>query len=139
VRQVPGHPLWLGHVGDAQDVRAVLAVGVLAVIDLAGNEPPIDYPRDVANARFPLVDGTGNPPWLLRSAVACLIEWLTDRIPTLVYYCSAGLSRSPAVTAMALSRVTGQSPADILKLVTGPTAHDVSPGLWADLMAVCRG
>jgi protein-tyrosine phosphatase len=138
MRQVPGHLLWLGHVGDARDVRAVLSAGILAVMDLAGNEPPIDYPRDIAYTRFPLVDGAGNPPWLVRSTVACLTEWLTDRIPSFVY-CSAGLSRSPAVAAVALSRITGQSPADMLKLVTGTTAHDVSPGLWADMMAVWRG
>jgi len=135
VRQVPGHSLWLGHVGDARDVRAVLAAGVLAVLDLAGNELPVDYPRDVAYARFPLVDGAGNPSWLVRSAVGCLTEWLTDRIPAFVF-CSAGLSRSPAVAAVALSRITWQSPADMLMFVTGTTAHDVSPGLWADLMDV---
>jgi hypothetical protein len=138
MRQVPGHPLWLGHVGDARDVRTVLSTGVLSVLDLAGNELPVEYPRDVAYARFPFVDGAGNPPWLIRSALATLTEWLTDRIPSFVY-CSAGLSRSPAVAAVALSRITGKPPADMLKLVTGTTTHDVSPGLWADLMGVWRG
>ena len=134
MRQVPGYPLWLGHVGDARDIRAVLNTGILAVADLAGNELPIAYPRDVSYCRFPLVDGTDNPPWLLRSAIACVSEWVRAGTPTLVF-CSAGLSRTPAVTAVSLARTAGNSPTDMLKLVTGDAGHDVSPGLWIDLLS----
>src|SRR5205085_1881187 len=35
MRQVPGCSLWLGHVGDARDLRGVLSAGILAVVDLA--------------------------------------------------------------------------------------------------------
>ena len=41
MRQIAGLPLWLGHVGDARDLRAVLSAGILAVVDLAVNEPPL--------------------------------------------------------------------------------------------------
>jgi hypothetical protein len=136
VRQVPGYPLWLGHVGDARDLRAVLSEGILAVVDLAVDEPPATVTRELAYCRFPLADGLGNSPWLLRLAVETVAELLRSGTPTLVY-CGAGMSRTPAVAALALSRVSGLPPVEALALVTRAGAADVSPGLWRELQEVC--
>ncbi len=40
MRRVPGYSLWLGHVGDVRDLRGIHAAGILAVVDLAIDEPP---------------------------------------------------------------------------------------------------
>src|SRR5919198_1222920 len=39
VRRVPSTSLWLGHAGDARDLRAVLAAGIEGLVDLALEEP----------------------------------------------------------------------------------------------------
>jgi protein-tyrosine phosphatase len=134
MRLVADSSLWLGHVGDVRDLRAVLATGILAVVDLALNEPPATVTRDLVYCRFPLVDGIGNPSWLLRTAVDCVAGFLCSRTPTLVY-CANGMSRSPAIAATALARVCGCSPAEALSLVAESGPLDVSPGLWFEIKA----
>jgi hypothetical protein len=134
VRQIPGYPLWLGHAGDARDLRGILSAGILAVVDLALNEPPAALTRELAYLRFPLVDGAGNPPWMLRSAVDAVAGLLRSGTPTLVY-CGAGLSRSPCIAGAALALVRGCSLAEGLEMVTQGGPADVSPGLWVDVQA----
>jgi hypothetical protein len=127
VRQVAPYPLWIGHAGDARDTRAVLSAGLLAVVDLALNEPPAAVTRELAYCRFPLVDGPGNPPWLLRAAVDTVASLLRSGTPALVA-CGAGMSRAPAAAATAIAVVTGRPLPECLGLVIGG-ACDVSPGL----------
>lgn len=135
MRRVEGYLLWLGHVGDVLDHRGILATGILAVVDVAGNESPATLPRDVTYCRFPLVDGSGNPPWLLRAAVETLACLLRSKTPTLVY-CSAGMSRSPCIAAGAIALLSG-SPAELgLDLVSRSGPADVSPALWSEVRAV---
>ncbi len=128
---VPGF-LWIGNALDARDVRAVLSLGVQAVVDLAANEAPIQYPRDIAYCRLPLNDGPGNTQAILRLAVSTTAEFIEAKIPMLVG-CSAGMSRSLAVVAAALSVVRGQEPHGVLRQITSDGPHDVAPGLWADI------
>ena len=52
--------LWIGNAVDARDIRGVLGCGIAAVMDLAIEEPPIQFPRDIVYCRFPLIDGAGN-------------------------------------------------------------------------------
>jgi protein-tyrosine phosphatase len=127
--------LWLGHAGDVRDLRAVLEAGILAVVDLALSEPPAAVTRELVYCRFPLVDGPGNPLWLLRAAVEAVAGLVRSGTPTLVY-CGVGVSRTPAVVAAALSRACDLPPAEALALVTRGGAADVSPGLWRELQAV---
>jgi protein-tyrosine phosphatase len=137
MRQVPGYSLWVGHIGDARNLRSVLSSGILAVVDLALNEPPVVLTRELVYCRFPLGDGSGNPPWLLRAAVDAGAGLLRAGTPTLVY-CGAGLSRSLAVAAAAVALVRGCSPAEGLAVVSRTGPADVSPGLWAEVQAVLR-
>jgi hypothetical protein len=140
VRQLTPYPVWIGHVGHARDARGVLTAGIRALVDLAVNEPPTAVHRELVYCRFPLVDGAGNDPWLLRAAVDVTASLIRSGTPTLVF-CGAGMSRSPAVIAAALSVVEGRSPQQCLEQVTGLGPMDVSPGLWRDVCAVvnCRG
>jgi protein-tyrosine phosphatase len=115
----------------------VLDAGICAIVDLASNEPLPHLPRDIAYCRFPLVDGVGNEPWLLLSAIKTVASLLKLEVPALVS-CSAGLSRGPAIVAAALSTTTLQTPEDCLRQVSHSVSHDVSPGFWNEVAGVCR-
>jgi protein-tyrosine phosphatase len=132
VRRVPGYSLWLGHVGDVRDLRSLHAAGIFAVVDLALEEPPASVTRELVYCRFPLIDGTGNPHWLLRAAVETVVSLLRGETPTLLY-CGAGLSRSPCIAAAAIGRVRGCPAVEGLAIALGSGAADVSPGLWAEV------
>ena len=135
MRQIPGTTLWLGHVGDMRDLRAVLSVGISAVVDLAINESPATVTRELVYCRFPLVDGAGNPPWLLRLAVETVAGLLRTRTRTLVF-CGAGMSRSPSIAAAAIAQVQGCCAAAALALVLQSGPADVSPALWEELKTI---
>jgi hypothetical protein len=135
MRQIAARSLWLGHRGDVRDLRAVLSAGIVALVDLALDEPLPIVTRDLVYCRFPLVDGAGNPTWLLRTALLTTAELLRADAPTLIC-CSAGLSRSPALAAAAVSLVTGQPPHECLIEVVRSGPSDVTPLLWRDLKDV---
>ena len=131
------HALWLGNAGDVGDIRRVLDLGIRALVDLALNEPVPQLPRDILYCRFPLVDGAGNDPWMLVSAIDMVASLLKLELPTLVF-CSAGLSRAPAIVAAALSATTATPPDECLKMIAASVSHDMNPGFWSDVVAVCR-
>lgn len=133
MRQVGEFSLWLGHVGDARDMRALCETGIEAVVDLALNEFPVVLTRETAYCRFPLIDGGGNPPWMLRAAVEAVAGLLRSEVRTLVY-CGAGMSRTPAVTAAAVASVSGKSLAESLALVVKSGVADISPVFWKELL-----
>lgn len=134
MRRVPGRSLWLGHVGDARDPRELLSAGILAVVDLAANEPPLAVSRDLVYCRLPLLDGAGNPAWLIRSAVDCVAGLLREEVPTLVF-CSAGMSRSPVIAAAAIARLGNGSLVEALVAIAGLGPLDASPALMAEVQA----
>jgi len=135
MRQVPGYALWLGHAGDVRDLAGLHSRGILAVVDLALEEPPVSLTRELVYCRFPLVDGPGNPRWLLAAAVEAVACLVRSNTPMLVY-CGAGMSRSPCIAGAAVSRVRGCSPVEALVLVLDSAPADVSPGLWSEVQAV---
>jgi protein-tyrosine phosphatase len=113
MRNVAAYSLWLGHVGDARDLRGVLNAGIAALVDLAINEPPATVTRELVYCRFPLVDGSGNATWLLRAAVETTAGLLGSQTPTLVY-CASGMSRSLAIAAAAIARLQNRPPDECL-------------------------
>lgn len=135
MRQVPDYPLWLGHVGDARDLKSVLAAGILALVDLAINESPVDVTHELVYCRFPLLDGGENPPWLLSTAIQTVASLLQASTPTLIF-CSAGMSRSPIIAAAAITQVRGISLHEALLVVTRDRPADISPALLADVQAI---
>jgi hypothetical protein len=135
MRPIPGFSLWLGHAGDLRDLRAVLSTGILAVVDLALSEAPAAVTRELVYCRFPLVDGSGNPPWLLRAAIDCVAGLLRSDTPTLVA-CGAGMNRSPVIAAAAIARVRHGPPLEALLLVAESGPVDVSPGLWNEVQEI---
>lgn len=135
IREALPRRLWLGNAVDARDVVAVLNKGIGAVVDLAMEEPPAQYPRDVVYCRFPLVDGAGNRPELVRAAVDVTASFIRSGLSTLVA-CGGGMSRSPTIAAAALAKAEGCSLDDGLREVTGNAVHDVSTSLWAEIKSV---
>jgi hypothetical protein len=134
VRRILEYPLWLGHSGDARDLAAVHAAGILAVVDLALDEPPAVATRDLVYCRFPLLDGPGNPSWLLRAAIETTALLIRSETPTLVA-CGLGMSRSPGIAAAAIARISGESAVKILTKIGHSGRVDVCPGLWSELVA----
>ncbi len=119
-------------------ISALLSAGILAVVDLAMNEPPAVVTRELVYCRFPLVDGAGNPPWILRAAIDAVAGLLRSGVPTLLY-CGAGMSRSPAIAAAVIVSLRGCSLSDGLATVAPSGALDISPGFLAEVQAVLAG
>jgi protein-tyrosine phosphatase len=135
MRRVDGYSLWLGHVGDLRKPADLHAAGVEAIVELAVNEKPADLPREFVHCRFPLVDGAGNPAWLLRAAIGTVASLIELHVPTLVC-CGVGMSRTPAVAAAALAMTMRIPPSDALAIVTRNGPADVSTSLWAEIQTV---
>ena len=136
MREVIPQHLWIGNAQDARDMKGISAREIGVIIDLALEEPPIQVLRDLVYCRFPLIDGEGNAPTLLRSAIDSVVNFVGDGMPTLVA-CGAGSSRSPAIVAAAFALAEGGAPEEALARVIGAGAHDVSPTLWADVKDAC--
>jgi len=134
MREVLPSRLWIGNAGDGRDPERLLRAGVVAVINLAAEEPSPTLPRSMAYCHFPIMDGAQDGQGVLVVAIQTVVSLLKNQVPTLVY-CGAGMSRSPAVVAAALSIVQGGSPEGRLQEVAADHPHDVSPHLWE---AVCR-
>lgn len=128
MRQVVGRKLWVGHAGDLRDPRAVLAVGIEAVVELADSEQMAVLPRELVRCRFPLSDGGNNPPWLLRLASEAVTALLRTGVPTLVC-CACGLSRSVCIAAAGIAIAEGRTLDESLSAVVGSGPADISPGL----------
>ncbi|MBN1908223.1 MAG: dual specificity protein phosphatase family protein [Pirellulales bacterium] len=111
---------------------AVVEAGVAAMVDLATEISPPPVLRSMVYLRFPIHDGDGNRPELLRLAVQTVTALIRDRTPTLVF-CAAGMSRSPAVTAHAMALAEGRNPKECLRQIVAGRPHDVSPVLWQAL------
>ena len=135
MRQVPPHPVWIGHAGDGRDFRALLDANIQAVVQLALEEPPLQPPRELICCRFPLVDGEGNSPTVLALAATTIAQLLRRAVPTLVC-CGNGMSRAPALAAAGLALLLGEKPESCLLQVLGEHGGDVSPALWNEVRLV---
>ena len=124
--------LWIGTVQDARDISLVLDTGIEALVDLALDELTPTLNRELIYCRFPLIDGEGNSPERLRAAVETVVSFLTKSVPTFVF-CSAGMSRSPCIAAVALSLYRKEPFDSALESILSGKSHDVSPTLWAEL------
>ena len=135
MNQIPPYQLWVGHLGEGADFRKVFDHGIKALVHLALEEHPPQPPRELIVCRFPLLDSGGNPSELLALAIRTTATLLKAHIPTLVF-CGGGESRSPAVTAAALTLAFGGTPEENLQRVVQHHPSDVSPGLWQEIKGV---
>ena len=111
--------------------------GFQVVIDLAAEEPPIQLPRDMIYCRFPLLDGEGNSPALMKSAINLIVSFVQAQIPTLVA-CSGGMSRSPLIASAVLAMVDGIDLDEAIRRVTATGPCDFSPNLYNDVRKLLK-
>ena len=137
MRELIQERLWIGNSRDVHDIRSVLARGITSVIDLAIDELPAVYPRDIIYCRFPLIDGGGNSPVVLHATIQTAITLVNGGVATLVA-CSLGMSRSPCIAAAILSNVEQIDADDALQRILLHEPHDVSANLWADIKLSMR-
>lgn len=135
MREVLPQTLWIGNACDAHDVKGVLDLGISVVIDLALEEPPIIFPREIVYCRLPLLDGDENNPAVLQTAIETVARFIESEVPTLVA-CSGGMSRSPAIVAAAISKINAISFAEAIEQIAAIGPCDVSPGLWNQIQTV---
>lgn len=136
MREILSGKLWLGNSTDIRNVEGILQNGIQAVIDLAIEQLTPMLPRTMIYCRFPILDGEQSSPRVLSSAIETLVLFLQKGVPTLVC-CSAGMSRSPAVVAGAMSIFQGGNPDDRLREIAVGHPHDVSPQLWQEVRGIC--
>lgn len=135
MRQIGYYKLYLGTALDARDLRRLYELEIAAVVDLAIEEKPAQLGREIVYCRFPLSDGAGNSPVLIRLAIETVEHLIKSQTPTLVA-CSAGMSRSPAIVAAALARIEGRLPEECLQALVRDQPHDVSPLFWQAVQGV---
>ena len=136
MNQILPHSLWIGTTGDLHDFRRLYDLGIRAIVTLAYEEAAVALPRDFIVCRFPLVDGSDNDTGLLRLATETLTHLMAEKFATLVC-CQAGLSRSPGVTAAALSWFSAEPFAVCLQQVANHRPCQVHPALFAQLQTLC--
>lgn len=133
--EVQSNSLWIGNAFDAREPRKLFEQEIAAVVDVAYEELPAQLPRQLIYCRFPLLDGAGNEPRLLRHALRTVSDLLESAIPTLLA-CSAGMSRSPTIGAFALATVLKKSPEQIVQKIGTQMTLEIKPNLWADVHRV---
>ena len=84
MREILPNQLWIGNAGDGRDPERLLAAGVVAVINLAAEEPSPKLPRSMIYCHFPLTDGEPDDLCVLDVAIQTVVSFLKKRIPTLV-------------------------------------------------------
>jgi hypothetical protein len=136
MREILPSRLWLGNAADLRDAESILQNGIQAVVNLAIEQMMPTLPRTLICCHFPIMDSEQSSPTPLRSAIETVVLFLRRGIPSLVC-CSAGMSRSPAVIAGALSLYEGGTPDDRLRQIALGYPHDVSPQLWQDVRWLC--
>lgn len=129
--------LFVADAPSARDAKLLYKFNIIAVVDVAANEQPAQLPREFIYCRFPVLDGSGNAPSVLKLAVETIASLVRDEIPTVVA-CSAGMSRSPAVAAASLAKITGKLPETCLLEIVETGPHDVSPTLWTAIKRACE-
>ena len=124
--------LWIGNAFDVRESQPLFERGIAAIVDLAYEERQAQLPRQLIYCRFPLVDGQGNDRNVLIQARQTTVELVIKKIPTLVA-CSAGMSRSPIITAFALSQIDNREPEATLGLISEKKSLEVNPMLWDEM------
>ncbi|TWU22506.1 Dual specificity phosphatase, catalytic domain [Novipirellula galeiformis] len=127
--------LWVGHAMDTRDPHSLFDLGIRAVVDLAYEEPPTPLPRQLIYCRFPILDGAGNDAIVLQLALQTIVDLLRSGHRTLVA-CSAGMSRSPTLTAFALATFRGETPEAVLQRIAASRALEVKGPLWNEVAAL---
>jgi protein-tyrosine phosphatase len=133
--RIPPDRLWIGHAGDSRNHPQLLENGIEAIVQVAIEERAIQAPPELIALRFPMTDAGGSQAELMHLAIITVANLIQARIPTLVC-CAAGMSRSPAIAAAALSVAHREPPESSLRRVARYRRTDVSPQLWSEILQI---
>ena len=136
MREIIDGTLWIGNARDARNLAGLAAAEITAVVDLADNERPAALAPSTTYLRFPLSDDGNNSPALLACCIAILAELLRCDGQRVLVACSAGMSRSPAMTAAALHRLGRGSLDECLAIAVRGAPRDISPSLWNAIVEI---
>lgn len=137
MREIIPSLLWVGNALDARDLKTVFGQQIRAIIDLAREESPVSAARELVYCRFPFVDGQGNSPAIIESAISAAVRLVTAKVPTLIS-CGGGMSRSPAIAAAVMAQIDAIGPEEAIKRVAASGPHDVAPLFWSEVIDVLR-
>ena len=129
MREIIPNVLWIGNAFDARNVKVVMDAGFQVVVDLAIEESPIQLPREVVYCRFPLLDGEGNSPVVMKSAIDLIGSLVIAKLKTLVA-CSGGMSRSPLIASAVIAQVESIDFDNAIRRVASTGPCDMSPNLY---------
>jgi len=73
MREIRPDSLWVGNASDGRDPERLYAVGVVAVVNLAAQEPTPVLPRNMISSHFPIVDGPQDDQAFLDVAIHTLV------------------------------------------------------------------
>jgi len=132
MRHVPGANLWIDSVTSWGQGIAIQEAKIKAFVTLAQEDRPFQPGREAIVHRFPLVDGAGNPPELIRSAIETVAELVREEVPTLIR-CSSSMSRSAAVAAAALAQAKNLDASQTVARLCAACNVDVSLPLWLEI------
>lgn len=131
----------IGNIEDVLDYEGLSERGVTGILCLNG------FPGFVAHLGLfdwrlvELIDGPGNPPELLRDALANLRELAESHERTLVH-CAEGVSRSPFVVACYLAERNGHDLAAAIELVEQKRSDTIVSSqllpLWEEYQKLSR-
>lgn len=127
--------LWIGNAADVRDTVSLLEQQIEFVVQLAAEDSAAMLPREIGLLRCPLNDGGRNDRTMLEIAIRTVGTLLAAERRTLVC-CSAGMSRSPSVSACGLALATRKTPEECLESISENRCTDVSPPLWNSLLKV---
>ena len=131
MNQIMPYPLWIGHAGECRAFAEAFARDIKVVVQLALEEPPLQPPHELVYFRFPLLDGNGNDPtWFISPSLRGNLDARNANAGG----CGAGMSRSPAIVAAALSMVEHAELEKCLERVTRMRPPTYRPAFWDDVV-----
>lgn len=130
--------LYVGTIDDASTAELLEAAGIETIVSLTHSDLPTGMPDAVAVHNCPMVDGPRNDRTRFETAVTNVTEALTQE-ETVLVHCSRGVSRSPAVAAVAVALQEEVGIEDAFELVGEQRpACDPHPALVRQSVSVYR-
>lgn len=131
IRQIADTDLYIGNGNDARDLLRQRSLDIRNVVNVAKDLEGPWFHGEFRNYKVPLLDGPGNEAYQYALG-AHIVRTLLDQGKKVLLHCHGGVSRSPAVGAMALVLIGRaknlQNAFDVIK--ASRKAADINPAHW---------
>ena len=131
------HPdrLWIGNALDIRQPSDLFDLCIEVIVDVAMEESPRQIPRQIVYHRFPLVDAGENDANVLTQCFKCVLGLLRQQQKTCIA-CSAGMSRSPTIAALALAVYLDEEPEAVVSKIAQSKSLDINGLFWNQASSV---